>query len=111
MLMSGIASGATMTMMDMQPQQHQSMSGCSMETMADNPHAKHMAKVAQSAPECGSESSMSHDCCPATCFSAFAFLTTDSQSPQHKTKLALINSDQRIAIIERPQSLYRPPIA
>lgn len=111
MLVSSIASVSAMTMMEMQPQQHHSMSGCNTEMMVEHPHAMYMPTADQVTPECGADNAMSHDCCPATCFSAFAFLTTDSQSPQHLTQLALINADQRIASIERPRSLYRPPIA
>ncbi|MDD1779853.1 hypothetical protein LRP49_01470 [Enterovibrio sp. ZSDZ35] len=115
MLMSSIASGSTMMAVEMMDKHHVSQSTPTACGMQDNNvsshHDMHGMTSSQMSSDCGSSAMMDHDCCPAVCLSAFALFDNHYQSPQNKAKLVLINADQRTSVIERAQSLYRPPIA
>ncbi|KXF83081.1 DUF2946 family protein [Enterovibrio coralii] len=114
MLISSIASGAPMMTFEMMDKQHVSqtaVNACDTQSNVMAHHEMHGMTTSQMSSDCGSSTMMDHDCCPAVCLSAFALFDNPYQSPQNNAKLALINADQRASVIERAQSLYRPPIA
>ncbi|USH01377.1 hypothetical protein K6Q96_10640 [Grimontia kaedaensis] len=111
MLVSAIASGSPMNAMEMMTQHHQPVVACEMKEQIANPHAGHTMMTESSAPDCGSAAGMDHNCCPATCFSAFALFTDQQTSPVNQAKLALMNTDLSAQTVYQPQSLYRPPIS
>lgn len=57
------------------------------------------------------QSEKQHNCCAAMCLSPLAFLPIVNQPASIKVQLALIPLERGIPAVERPQSLYRPPIA
>ncbi|WP_407333906.1 hypothetical protein [Enterovibrio sp. 27052020O] len=89
---------------------------CGMSNPTINDHTQHAAPASSDThnpakPHCGGEENSAHNCCAATCFTSVALLSPIYQSQQHITQLALIPSERGINVIERSQSLYRPPIA
>ncbi|AMG31573.1 hypothetical protein AL542_15350 [Grimontia hollisae] len=108
MLISVIASASPMN--EMMIEHHQPTLPCEMKDQTSNPHGNHGIMAPTSAPDCGSQANMDHNCCPATCFSSVALFSDTQTPPLHVAKLALISADPSPAVVYQPQSLFRPPI-
>ncbi|ENV3696036.1 hypothetical protein ACFJ47_001843 [Vibrio cholerae] len=52
-----------------------------------------------------------HNCCSAACVSVLALLSQTTYSLPTEYQLALIPYESTKSVIQRQQSLYRPPIA
>ncbi|MGF1767957.1 hypothetical protein L4D06_11335 [Enterovibrio makurazakiensis] len=124
MLLSSFASSASSLSMQMDMMSGHKMSAnvvdCDMGKQPVNLHAQHanhklidepIDQSSASPTHCGDDTNMVHNCCSATCFTSVALLSPAYQSQQLLTQLALISSERDISVIERTQSLYRPPIA
>ncbi|WP_028022204.1 hypothetical protein [Enterovibrio calviensis] len=123
MLLSSFASSASSMSMQMDMMSGHNMSAnavdCGMGMQLDNLHAQHnnheltdehAHQPSASPMHCGDDTDMIHNCCSATCFTSIALLSPAYQSQPLMTQLALIASERDISVIERSQSLYRPPI-
>ncbi|WP_064607582.1 hypothetical protein [Photobacterium sp. J15] len=90
---------------------------CGGLMLQDKAHAMHDLAMPESvAPEqtpvnCDSEQSTPHTCCSASCATVIAFLPPINTTISNQTQPVLIPIEKQGAIIERSQSLYRPPIA
>lgn len=118
MLSSSIASSAPlMTWQMISVSVHQSKaeapSGC---VMMDSSQMSHSMPMSHSSMEEGSNHCMSdapsiHNFCTAACVSVFAFLPQTTYSLPAQYQLALIPYESAKSVVQRQQSLYRPPIA
>ncbi|GHZ71454.1 hypothetical protein VCSRO127_1197 [Vibrio cholerae] len=118
MLSSSFASSAPlMTLQMISASTHQSKaeapSGC---VMMDSSQMSHSMPMSHSSMEEGSNHCMSdapsiHNCCTAACVSVFAFLPQTTYSLPAQYQLALIPYESAKSVVQRQQSLYRPPIA
>ncbi len=64
-----------------------------------------------SSNHCTSDSPTIHNCCSAACVSVLALLSQTTYSLPTEYQLALIPYESTKSVIQRQQSLYRPPIA
>lgn len=123
MLTSGIVSSAPLMTFQMlsavQPQstvqsQITMTSDCGMSVKVVDPHAIHSVthqSAKTPANHCATDAPSIHNCCTAACASVFAFLPQTSYSLPAQYQLALIPYESAKSVVQRQQSLYRPPIA
>ncbi|HFG1892712.1 TPA: hypothetical protein ACGF6R_001396 [Vibrio cholerae] len=69
------------------------------------------SSMEESSNHCMSDAPSIHNCCTAACVSVFAFLPQTAYSLPAQYQLALIPYESTKSVIQRQQSLYRPPIA
>ncbi|MEZ9229643.1 hypothetical protein AB4259_00980 [Vibrio amylolyticus] len=62
-------------------------------------------------PSCNSNADSMHNCCSATCVNVMAFTPSLNKVTHIETRLSKIESHTQGERVQRPQSLYRPPIA
>ncbi|AMG02012.1 hypothetical protein AL543_03010 [Vibrio mimicus] len=120
MLSSSFASSAPlMTWQMISASTHQSEpeaeapSGCVMMDSSQMPHSMPMShsSMEESSNHCMSDAPSIHNCCTAACVSVFAFLPQTAYSLPAQYQLALIPYESAKSLVQRQQSLYRPPIA
>lgn len=122
MLSSSFASSAPlMTWQMISASTHQSESeaeaeapsGCVMMDSSQMSHAMPMShsSMEESSSHCMSDAPSIHNCCTAACVSVFAFLPQTAYSLPAQYQLALIPYESAKSVVQRQQSLYRPPIA
>lgn len=118
MLSSSIASSAPlMTLQMISASVHQSEteapSGCVMMDSSQMSHTMPMShsSMEESSSHCMSDAPSIHNCCTAACVSVFAFLPQTAYSLPAQYQLALIPYESAKSVVQRQQSLYRPPIA
>ncbi|MGL4380860.1 MAG: hypothetical protein ACRCTB_07300 [Vibrio sp.] len=121
MLSSSFASSAPlMTWQMISASTHQSEpkaeapSGCVMMDSSQMSHAIHADEplsMEKSSSHCMSDAPSIHNCCTAACVSVFAFLPQTAYSLPAQYQLALIPYESAKSVVQRQQSLYRPPIA
>lgn len=116
MLSSSIASSAPLMALQMiSASSHQSEvpSGCVMVDSNQLSHSMPMShsSMEESSNHCMSDAPSIHNCCTAACVSVFAFLPQTSYSLPAQYQLALIPYESAKSVVQRQQSLYRPPIA
>lgn len=116
MLSSSIASSAplmTLQMASASIHQSEVPSGCVMMDSSQMFHSMRMdhASVQENSSHCMSDAPPIHNCCTAACVSVFAFLPQTSYSLPAQYQLALIPYESAKSVVQRQQSLYRPPIA
>ncbi|WP_260847713.1 hypothetical protein [Vibrio cholerae] len=118
MLTSSIASSAPlMTWQIISASTHQSEaeapSGCVMMDSSQMSHSMPMShsSMEESSSHCMSDAPSIHNCCTAACVSVFAFLPQTAYSLPTEHQLALIPYESAKSVVQRQQSLYRPPIA
>ncbi|WP_394251429.1 hypothetical protein [Vibrio profundi] len=111
MLSSNIASSEPLMMIKMMSDNHSMMSSMScMSTVSSSREHAHSDDFSHDDMlQCQSEKQ--HNCCASLCLSPLAFLPIVNQPAPIKVQLALITFEKGIPAVERPQSLYRPPIA
>ncbi|ENM5758508.1 hypothetical protein KW764_000368 [Vibrio mimicus] len=120
MLSSSFASSAPlMTLQMISASTHQSEpeaeapSGCVMMDSSQMSHSMPMShsSMEESSSHCMSDAPSIHNCCTAACVSVFAFLPQTAYSLPAQYQLALIPYESAKSVVQRQQSLYRPPIA
>lgn len=120
MLSSSFASSAPlMTWQMISASTHQSEpeadspSGCVMMDSSQMSHTMPMgnSSMQENSSHCMSDAPSIHNCCTAACVSVFAFLPQTSYSLPAQYQLALIPYESAKSVVQRQQSLYRPPIA
>ncbi|MGR3020721.1 putative secreted protein [Vibrio vulnificus] len=116
MLSSSFASSAplmTFQMLNASSIQTDVTSACSMTMDEMSSHAMYMPPSSEknSHSPCMNDDLAIHSCCTAACVSVFAFLPQSSYSLQAHYQLASIPHESSTLVIQRQQSLYRPPIA
>ncbi|EEW09286.1 hypothetical protein FXE87_08510 [Vibrio mimicus] len=118
MLSSSFASSAPlMTWQMISASTHQSEaeapSGCVMMDSSQMSHSMPMShsSMEESSSHCMSDAPSIHNCCTAACVSVFAFLPQTAYSLPAQYQLALIPYESAKSVVQRQQSLYRPPIA
>ncbi|EIR1601250.1 hypothetical protein NMR69_003174 [Vibrio cholerae] len=122
MLSSSFASSAPlMTLQMISASTHQSEpeaeaeapSGCVMMDSSQMSHTMPMShsSMEESSSHCMSDAPSIHNCCTAACVSVFAFLPQTAYSLSAQYQLALIPYESAKSVVQRQQSLYRPPIA
>ncbi|ENM5778326.1 hypothetical protein NTH33_002010 [Vibrio mimicus] len=118
MLSSSFASSAPlMTWQMISASTHQSESeapsGCVMMDSSQMSHSMPMShsSMEESSSHCMSDAPSIHNCCTAACVSVFAFLPQTAYSLPAQYQLALIPYESAKSLVQRQQSLYRPPIA
>lgn len=120
MLSSSFASSAPlMTWQMISASTHQSEpeaeapSGCVMMDSSQMSHTMPMShsSMEESSSHCMSDAPSIHNCCTAACVSVFAFLPQTAYSLPAQYQLALIPYESAKSVVQRQQSLYRPPIA
>ncbi|EGR4332564.1 hypothetical protein D6V12_15915 [Vibrio cholerae] len=118
MLSSSFASSAPlMTWQMISASTHQSEaeapSDCVMMDSSQMSHTMPMShsSMEESSSHCMSDAPSIHNCCTAACVSVFAFLPQTAYSLPAQYQLALIPYESAKSVVQRQQSLYRPPIA
>ncbi|HDZ3745315.1 TPA: hypothetical protein RSW77_002797 [Vibrio cholerae] len=118
MLSSSFASSAPlMTLQMISAFTHQSEaeapSDCVMMDSSQMSHSMPMShsSMEESSSHCMSDAPSIHNCCTAACVSVFAFLPQTAYSLPAQYQLALIPYESAKSVVQRQQSLYRPPIA
>jgi len=111
MLSSNIASSEPLMMMKMMSENHSMMSSMSCMTSASNANAGSHGDDFSHGDMLQCQSEKPHNCCASMCLSPLAFLPIISQPSPLKVQLALIPIEKGFTAVERPKSLYRPPIA
>lgn len=88
-------------------------SGCVMMDSSQMSHTMPMShsSMEESSSHCMSDAPSIHNCCTAACVSVFAFLPQTAYSLPAQYQLALIPYESAKSVVQRQQSLYRPPIA
>lgn len=116
MLSSSIASSAPLMALQMiSASSHQSEvpSGCVMVDSNQLSHSMPMdnSSMQENSSHCMSDAPSIHNCCTAACVSVFAFLPQTAYNLPAQYQLALIAYESAKSVVQRQQSLYRPPIA
>lgn len=111
MLSSNIASSEPLMMIKMMSDDHSMMSSMSCMTAVPNSDGHSHGDELSHDDMLQCQSEKQHNCCAAMCLSPLAFLPIVNQPAPIKVQLALIPLEKGIPAVERPQSLYRPPIA
>ncbi len=116
MLSSSIASSAPLMALQMiSASSHQSEvpSGCVMVDSNQLSHSMPMdnSSMQENSSHCMSDAPSIHNCCTAACVSVFAFLPQTAYNLPAQYQLALIPYESAKSVVQRQQSLYRPPIA
>ncbi|MEI2564580.1 hypothetical protein V7T16_12825 [Vibrio metoecus] len=116
MLNSSIASSAPLMALQMiSASSHQSEvpSGCVMVDSNQLSHSMPMdnSSMQENSSHCMSDAPSIHNCCTAACVSVFAFLPQTAYNLPAQYQLALIAYESAKSVVQRQQSLYRPPIA
>ncbi|ENO8415093.1 hypothetical protein ACEQ4U_000407 [Vibrio mimicus] len=120
MLSSSIASSAPLMSWQMisastyqSESETEAPSGCVMMDSKQISHAMPMShsSMEESSSHCMSDAPSIHNCCTAACVSVFAFLPQTAYSLPAQYQLALIPYESAKSVVQRQQSLYRPPIA
>ncbi|EKF9200455.1 hypothetical protein XV78_01135 [Vibrio cholerae] len=112
MLSSSIASSAPLMTWPMKSEA-EAPSGCVMMDASKMSPTMQMNHTSMeiSSNHCTSDSPTIHNCCSAACVSVLALLSQTTYSLPTEYQLALIPYESTKSVIQRQQSLYRPPIA
>jgi len=83
---------------------------CSAQSAVIAANDGHSASHDIPSVSCEADPDKMHNCCSAACVSVFAYFPPANQIVNARTHLALIPLERQGNSIERPRSLYRPPI-